>query len=101
MTLTGSSSLWRIQQPAPAEAAASSEVPPTYIAELEAIDPELVRNPETALNRGENICSDIEGGRTDQEIADNAKARFESSSVTVSPEQAAEIVDVVRRNLCP
>lgn len=66
-----------------------------YLDALAAIDPGFVDNERAALNAGENICQEIEAGKSDI-VAKNAAKRFDA------PEsQGADIVRAARTHLCP
>ncbi len=77
----------------------------TYIADLVAIDPDIVHGKEEkAVDRGRDQCSSISGGDlTRAKLVDLTRQRFTSPSHPegFGPEVAARILDVVHARLCP
>lgn len=67
----------------------------TYLAALRAVDPGLVEKEERAVDRGRNTCLDILERKTSEQVTANAKIRF-TGEVTVSEEQALQIVEAVK-----
>jgi len=61
---------------------------------------QVIHRFQALLNRGKNICLDIKQGKTDEQVISNAIKRFESSTVKLTPEQGAQIVESARKNLC-
>lgn len=74
-----------------------------YIADLEAIDPDIVHgDPDTAVNRGRNLCQAMRGKPMDQWVTPAAQ-RFTSPTHPDGFGQyiTSRIVGVVFTRLCP
>lgn len=76
-----------------------------YIADLEAIDPDIVHGKaDKAMNRGRDQCSTIAGWPGDEaKWLDLAGKRFISPDHPggFGPEKSARILAAVRKHLCP
>lgn len=73
-----------------------------YIADLDAIDPDIVHNrPDTAVSRGRDLCSKWAPDRA--KVVEQARQRFTSPSHPdgYGPAVAGQIADVVHTRLCP
>lgn len=72
-----------------------------FLADLEAVDPDLVTKEDRALRRAENVCLDIEQGKNDEMIVDNTRQRYSNgTTVNLDMDQARRIVDSARANVC-
>jgi hypothetical protein len=90
---------------APAAAPAESVDPATdpgtldatsaYLTALGQVDKKLVGDTRAALNRGQEVCVDIEERRTDAEQEKNVATRF-----AVDAAQARKILALTKANLC-
>jgi dihydropteroate synthase len=88
---------------APASVAASVSVaaePDKFIAVLASVDASLAESRDRAMNRGQDICNDINEGDTDAAVVESARLRYNGGGVKVSAQQAAQIVDAARQWLC-
>ncbi|MFC3980178.1 DUF732 domain-containing protein [Streptosporangium jomthongense] len=96
------------EEPPPVNASPSATLPtvprvPTpdgaerdaYLAALRSVDPGLVEKEDQAVRRGRDTCLDILEKKTTAQVAANAKVRF-TGAVTVSEEQARQIVEAVK-----
>lgn len=72
----------------------STEADQAYLAALGAVDERLARDGD-ALGHGRAICVDLLRGRTDDQVAGDAAARFGVDNAT-----AREIVAAVKRSMC-
>ncbi len=75
-----------------------------YIAELEAIDPDIVHGePDKAIDRGRNICQSIANGVEGEQLIASTNMRFISPNHPggFGQEVAAQIVEHTRSYLCP
>ncbi|TDV54183.1 hypothetical protein [Actinophytocola oryzae] len=76
-----------------------------YIAELVAIDPDIVHGKEDkAVSRGRDQCSSVKQWPNDQtKLVDLTEQRFTSPDHPegFGPEKSAQMLAVVRKYLCP
>lgn len=76
-----------------------------YIAALDAIDPGITRDdPESAIDRGRNLCSTIHSNPDDRaRQVETTNQRFTSPDHPDGwgPDIAGQILDVVHLHLCP
>lgn len=87
--------------PAEAESGAATPDRDAFVAALAAIDPGLTVNADRAVSRADDICLDIEQGKTDEQIVRNTELRFEGGNVPdLSADQAREIVEAARSYHC-
>ena len=86
---------------APAESVDPASDPGTldatsaYLTALGKLDKKLVGNTRAALDRGQEVCVDIEERRTDAEQEKNVATRF-----AVDATQAKQILALTKANLC-
>jgi hypothetical protein len=66
-----------------------------YLTALGKVDKKLVADTRTALDRGQEVCVDIEERRTDAEQEKNVATRF-----AVDAAQARTILALTKANLC-
>jgi len=66
-----------------------------YVEQLRAIDPKLAGTPETAVAKGETICSDIAKDLRWNQIFASAEATF-----AVGEEEMDRIVPMTQKVLC-
>lgn len=97
---------------APAEPAAQASTetpkPPSGIPSLNAsqivlllkslneIDPALIAKDDHAISRSQDTCLDLREGKDPATVQRNTRIRFTGGSVTVTDDQADEIVKAVR-----
>jgi hypothetical protein len=76
-----------------------------YIADLEAIDPDIVHGkPDKAVSRGRDQCGTVANAPTDQaKLIDFTTQRFTSPDHPngFGPEVSARILAAVRKHICP
>jgi hypothetical protein len=90
-----------VPAPAPADSVDPGTDPGTldatsaYLTALGELDQKLVGDTRAALDRGQEVCVDIEERRTDAEQEKNVAARF-----AVDAAQAKKILALTRQNLC-
>lgn len=72
-----------------------------FLAALQTVHPGLADKPPQALNRGLNVCLDIEQRKDAATVQANARARFETPDIKLTAEDAAQIVAAARSYLCP
>jgi uncharacterized lipoprotein YajG len=66
-----------------------------YLAELEKIDPRLVKHQKRAIDRGRDVCVEILQHLPEKEVAKSAQMRFTSKKLTLSDQQAGRVVHAV------
>lgn len=71
-----------------------------FLGGLRAINPALGQNVDRDTARGKNVCLDIEQGKTDDQLANNAVQRFSGPSVQLTPDQGRQIVELARKTIC-
>ena len=71
-----------------------------FLAALMSIDLEFMQEPERALEQVGTVCADIEAGKPEQTIIDDARQRFSSDTLALTEEQARRVVDAARANVC-
>lgn len=95
-----------------ASAAASAGLPPlpdpaarsAYIADLTAIDPDIVHDrPDAMVYRGRNQCRSIKDGQSHERLLATTNYRFTSPAKPngFGTDTAARILAVVKKHLCP
>ncbi|MFD9703797.1 hypothetical protein [Lentzea sp. NPDC059081] len=76
-----------------------------YIADLDAIDPEIVNgNPDRAVTRGRDQCTSVAKAPGDQvKLVELTAQRFTSPGhpTGFGPDVSARILAVVRKHICP
>ncbi|HEX7305359.1 hypothetical protein [Lentzea sp.] len=76
-----------------------------YVAELDAIDPEIVNgNPDRAVSRGRDQCSSVAKTPGDQaKLVELTAQRFTSPNHPsgFGPDASARILAAVRKHICP
>ena len=70
------------------------------VAALAAIDPELAKDPKRALVQARAVCAAVEN-KTAAQAAAEARKRFGSDSVQVDHATAKQIVQALKKDLCP
>lgn len=99
-----------VAAPPPAPVAPTGGPPPkpdpatqaTYIAALNAINPQLVDGKEDrAVSRGRDTCTAIGEKQDRAKLVANTQTRFGSAVLTVTPADAEKILTAVHDNLCP
>ena len=70
------------------------------VAALAAIDPELAKDPKRTLVQARAVCAAVEN-KTAAQATTEARKRFGSNSVQVDRATAKEIVQVLKKDLCP
>ncbi len=72
----------------------------SLIRALRAIEPGLVAKEDRAVSRARDTCLDLKGGKDDATVQKNTRSRFEGGNVTVTDDQAADIVSAVKSSFC-
>ncbi|MDQ3151758.1 MAG: DUF732 domain-containing protein [Actinomycetota bacterium] len=72
-----------------------------YLAGLTEIDPGLTVNEDRAIRRATNICLDIAQGTDEATVIGNTVQRLSGGNATINEAQAAQVVELARRNICP
>lgn len=92
--------------PSPKAPTPSAEVPieqigqAAFLAALTSIDLELIQEPERSLEQVRIVCADMEAGKPEQTIIDNARQGFSSDTLTLTEDQARRVVEAARTNIC-
>lgn len=71
-----------------------------FLATLTSIDLEFMQEPERTLEQVDTVCADIEAGKPEQTIIDNARQRFSTDTLVLTEDQARRVVEAVRTNVC-
>ncbi|MGH3940481.1 MAG: DUF732 domain-containing protein [Pseudonocardiaceae bacterium] len=71
-----------------------------FLGALMSIDVELMQEPERSLEAGQTVCADIDAGKPEQTIIDNARKEFSSDTLALTEDQARRIVEAARTNIC-
>ncbi|ANC31473.1 hypothetical protein [Isoptericola dokdonensis] len=64
--------------------------------ELAAAVPALADDPDATVDAARNVCSSILGGTDDDALVQGATLRFDDGSGSVTEDDAAQLVEVVR-----
>lgn len=89
-----------LPEPTTAAPAVAPADPDAYLREVAAIDPGLTVNRDRALNRADNICSDLAAGKDEATVIRNARERLSGGSASVDDDQAAAVVEQARTHIC-
>ncbi|MGH3692559.1 MAG: DUF732 domain-containing protein [Pseudonocardiaceae bacterium] len=84
----------------PPTAAPNAGAEAVYLAQLERIDLGLVVSTERAIRRAKNICLDIEQGKDEATVVNNAVQRLSGGNATIDKAQAAQVVELARTHIC-
>ncbi len=71
------------------------------VAALRAVDAGLVTKEVRAVDRARSTCQEIRAGKDAATVQKNTRGRFEGGSVTLTDDQAAQIVKAVQGSFCP
>jgi hypothetical protein len=71
-----------------------------FLGALMYIDLEFADDPQRALDQVGTICADIEAGKPEQAVIDNARQRFSSATLALTQDQARRVVEAARTNVC-
>lgn len=79
----------------PSPAASFTDAQRAFLAGLGSVSADLVRDKQTALDRGANVCADLADGKPAATVLANTKARY-----SVTDDQAATIVGLAKTTIC-
>ena len=68
---------------------------------ITAIDPGLAADPQALAQGAARVCAEIGAGTDTGEVVTRAQELFGGPGAELTPEQAQQVVDVVRSTVCP